>query len=77
ILKQDGGFSRLAHREYPWKRNKDYSLSLEIVGDRITLSIDGEVVLEAHDDSYGTGMSGCGAIRCARALYGPFLIEEL
>ena len=77
ILKNEFGLTRLAQADFRWLTEKEYELSLEAVGDRITLSVDGRVVLEAFDGSFSHGMVGCGAVRAARAEYGSFMIEEL
>ena len=77
IFKNDFGSSRIAHADHPWERNVEYELCLEVIGDRITLSVDGVLVLETRDASFASGMVGCGSMRAARTLYGPFEIEEL
>jgi len=77
ILKNDFGLTRLAQADFRWQPEKEYELCLETVGDRITLSVDGRIILETHDGSLSHGMAGCGAIRAARAAYGSFIIEEL
>ena len=77
ILKNEFGLARLAQADFRWQPGKEYEMALEAIGDRITLSVDGRVVLEAFDGSFSHGMVGCGAVRAARAEYGSFLIEEL
>ncbi len=77
IFRNDFGVSRIAHADFPWKHGVDYGLRVEAVKDRITLFVDGSAVLEARDDTFATGMVGCGALRAARTLFGPFAVEEL
>ena len=77
ILKNEFGLTRLAHADFRWQTEKEYEMSLEAVGDRLRLSVDGRLVLETFDASFAHGMVGCGAIRAARAEYGSFMIEEL
>ena len=77
IFKNDFGSTLLAHTDYAWLLDAEYELSLEAIGGRITLCIDGLRVLEASDDAFATGMVGCGSLGAARALYGPFKVEEL
>lgn len=73
----DFGVTRLATAAFDWKMGRDYRLSLEAIGDRLRLSVDGTVVLEAEDARHGGGMVGCGAASPSRALYGPFEVEEI
>lgn len=77
IFKNDFSVVRLAHGDFSWRHGREYALCIEAIEDRITLSVDGHVVLDARDESFLTGMAGCGALRAARALYGSFMIEEL
>jgi len=77
ILKKDFGLSALASADFAWEPGRDYQLAFEASGDRLVLSIDGKLVLEAADSTHRAGMVGCASIEAARALYGPFLVEEL
>ncbi len=77
ILKNDFGFTRLATAGFAWALGKDYELCLEAVGDRLSLSVDGKALLETVDGTHRSGMIGCGCVEAARALYGPFRVEEL
>jgi ADP-ribosylglycohydrolase len=77
ILRQDFGVVRLASTGFPWEKGRDYRLTLEAIGDRIALSIDGMTVVETRDATHATGMVGCAADAAARAYYGPFEVEEL
>ena len=76
LFKKDFGLVRLARVPFAWEKNRDYGLCLEARGDRLLLSIDGKLLLEARDSSLASGMVGCGSLGAARALYGPFEIEE-
>ena len=77
IIRRDFGVTRLASRDFPWTPDRDYRLELSAIGDRLALSIDGHLVLDASDGSQPSGMVGCGALSASRALYGPFEVEEL
>jgi ADP-ribosylglycohydrolase len=77
IIRRDFGLERLASAAFDWKPGRDYRLAIEAIGDRITLSVDGAQLLEARDGRLEAGMMGCGALEAARALYGPFEVEEL
>ena len=77
ILCHDFGVKRLASAAFTWERDRDYRVTLEAVGDRLLLSMDGTVVLEARDKTHAAGMVGCAAEGAARSLYGPFEVEEL
>jgi ADP-ribosylglycohydrolase len=77
IIRHDFATKRLASADFAWECGRDYRLCLEAVGDRIVLSVDGKAVLETRDAAHAAGMVGCAAAGPARALYGPFEVEEL
>lgn len=77
ILRNDFGFTTLATADFAWEPGRDYRLCLQAAGDRLTLSVDGRILLETRDGSHKTGMVGCGTTGAARALYGWFEVEEL
>jgi hypothetical protein len=77
LSRQDFGVTPLATAAFPWETGRDYTLTLEAVGPRLRLSVDGVVLLEASDTRHAAGMLGCGASGPGRALYGPFEVEEL
>lgn len=83
ILKKDFGtsgvaaVSTLASAPFAWVAGRGYRLEFEALGDRLTLTIDGQKVVEARDAAHKTGMIGCASTGAARALYGPFQVEEL
>ncbi len=77
IYRNDFGLARLAQAAFPWEAGREYRLSLEAIGDRLTLLVDGGKLLEARDGTHAAGMVGCAAAEAARALYGEFEVEEL
>lgn len=77
IYRKDFGTARLAEGPCPWALGGDYELSFEAIGDRLVLALDGKPVLEARDQVHAEGMVACGCLGPARALYGPFQVEEL
>jgi ADP-ribosylglycohydrolase len=77
LFKRDFGLLRLAHAAFAWEKGRDYELCLEAVGDSLSLSVDGQTLLDIRDSSFASGMVGCGSLGAARALYGPFRVEEL
>jgi hypothetical protein len=77
ILCHDFAVKRLASAPFSWVKGRDYRVVLEAVGDRLLLSVNGTGALEARDRTHAAGMVGCAAEGAARALYGPFEVEEL
>jgi hypothetical protein len=77
ILRHDFGTTLLASHEFSWQHGRDYRLGLEAIGDRLVLSVDDRAILETRDATHAAGMVGCEATGPARALYGPFEVEEL
>ncbi|MFH2113716.1 MAG: ADP-ribosylglycohydrolase family protein, partial [Spirochaetota bacterium] len=77
IIRNNFGISRLASAAFPWKAGQDHTLEFQAIAGHLSLSIDGVAVLEADDGTHKTGMVGCATVGPARALYGPFEVEEL
>lgn len=77
VIKNDSGLERLASAPFDWEAGRDYRLEVSAIGERIALAIDGKELVAASDGAHRAGMAGCGAAEAARALYGPFDIEEL
>ncbi|HEY9054531.1 MAG TPA: ADP-ribosylglycohydrolase family protein [Rectinemataceae bacterium] len=77
IYKKDFGLTRLAYAPLAWEKGRDYELSFEARGERLSLMVDGVPALEVRDGTHASGMVGCGSLEAARALYGPFAVEEL
>jgi ADP-ribosylglycohydrolase len=77
IYRKDGDYERLVSAEFAWKHGVDYQIALSATGERIDLTVNGEILLTARDAAHSAGMVGCGCIGAARALYGPFLVEEI
>jgi hypothetical protein len=77
LLRHDFGVTRLASAAFAWENGRDYRMGLEAIGDRVVLTVDGKVVLNVRDATHPAGMVGCAAGGPARALYGPFEVEEL
>jgi hypothetical protein len=77
ILCHNFGVTRLASTAFAWEKGRDYRFAVEAIGDRIALSVEGKAILQARDRTHATGMVGCAAEAPARALYGPFEVEEL
>ena len=77
IWRNDFGLTRIAEAAFRWEPGRDYRLRLEAIVDRITLSVDDRAVASVRDAAHASGMVGCAAAGAARALYGPFEVEEL
>ncbi|SEU25422.1 ADP-ribosylglycohydrolase [Lacrimispora sphenoides] len=77
IYKNDFGYKKMIETDFAWKLGTAYKLTLEAVGDMITLSIDDEKIIEMKDDSFRYGMFGCGSIGMGRTLFGDFEIMEI
>ena len=77
IYKNDFGFKKLIETDFTWKHGTAYKITLEAVGDCITLSIDDKKILDIKDDSFRYGMFGCGSIGMGRTLFGDFEIMEI
>lgn len=76
IYKNDFGYTKLAETDFEWSAETGYEIRLTAAGNRITLAVDGRVVLEAEDESFAYGMYGCGSFRMGRRTYSDLYIEE-
>ncbi len=76
ILKEDFGTSVLNAATFSRELGRSYSLAFAAAGGRLTLSIDGEKMLEAEDDSFAYGMGGLRMAAPGRMSVGVFEITE-
>lgn len=77
IIKNDSGITRLASAAFPWSEGQDYKLDFQAIAGHLVLSIDSVPVLATDDGTHKAGMVGCATVGPARALYGPFEVEEI
>ncbi len=76
ILKEDHGTSELAAIPFTLALGRDYGLELRVIGDRLTLSIDGKELLNATDGAYRYGMGGLRIASAGRMSVGRLEIED-
>lgn len=77
IWKQDFGMEKLASRDFALEKGRSYSLNFKAQGDVLTLTVDGETVLEVQDGTYQSGMWGLGALTMGRTFFGGLHVKEL
>lgn len=77
ILKNDFGFTTLAECPFDWEYDRSYQVKLVCCGAKITLYVDGVMLLEAEDESFGFGMFGCGAVLPGRTSFSDFAFEDI
>lgn len=77
LYKNNFQLTELVRNDFLWEHGKEYSITLEAVGNQLRLYIDGKLILHAEDNSFQYGMYGCGAQGMGRTLYGDFTAEEL
>ena len=77
ILKNDFGFTTLAEAPFDWQPDREYTLELGVLGDKLTLSVDGQPILEARDSTFDHGMFGCGSLAMGRTAFGDFTYQEI
>ena len=77
IRKNDFGFTTLAECDFDWQIGQTYDIELRCVGDKITLSVDGQEKLTAEDASFTYGMFGCGSTDTGRTSFGNFTFKDL
>lgn len=77
IFRNGNGLEELASCKFNWEYDREYIVELTAVGDQLTLSVDGEQLLEVHDGSYEYGMAGYAMYSLGRSGFGNLKIEEL
>lgn len=77
ILKNDFGYTALAECDFDWKPDTTYELEACCEGNRISLYVNGQKLLEATDDAYDHGMFGCGSCSMGRTAFGNFTYQDL
>ena len=76
LLKNSKGYVPVAQTHYPWEPGKEYRLTLEAKGDRITLYAEGEEVLSWRDEEpYPQGCAGLAVREGSRCLTRDWVIE--
>lgn len=76
IYKNERDFQVLAETDFATKLGEEYRIELEAVGDRLTLTIDGEAVLSVRDSSYTSGMYGLGSLAMGRTAFADYRVKE-
>lgn len=76
ILREDHGTTVLARAPFAAKLGQRYKLELSVIGDKLTLSIDGRQVLTATDATYRYGMAGLRMSSAGRMSVARLEIED-
>ena len=77
IKKKHGKKIVLSHKKTEWEYGREYELTLSVVGDEITLSVDNEKQLTIKDDEYKYGMVGYGELSGGRRAFCNMKIKEV
>lgn len=77
ILKNDFGYTTLAECDFDWELGKTYQVEVCCSGSQISLTVDGQRLLEVTDDAYDHGMFGCGSREMGRTAFGNFTYQDL
>lgn len=75
IARYDSGvWTELASAGFPWEKDEEYILKAEAVGERLTLSVDGQILLTAEDSRFAYGMAGICHQSAGESRWGMFHI---
>jgi hypothetical protein len=66
----------LAKAPFTLELGRDYRVELRVIGDKLTLSVDGKEVLTATDATYRYGMGGLRIASAGRMSVGRLEIED-
>ncbi len=76
ILKEDHGTEVLARAPLKSDLGREVKLELKVIGDKLTLSVDGKEVLSATDASYRYGQAGLRIASAGRMSVSRFEVED-
>ncbi|WP_104663626.1 ADP-ribosylglycohydrolase family protein [Ensifer adhaerens] len=76
ILLENHGTRVLAHKPFSIEYGRSYALDLTVEGGKLTLSVDGERVLQADDATLKYGMAGLRMARAGRMSIGRLEVAE-
>ncbi|HEX4296792.1 MAG TPA: ADP-ribosylglycohydrolase family protein, partial [Devosia sp.] len=76
IVRQDHGATVLARTPFVAEPGRRYRLELEVLGDRLALSIDGKPLLTATDNLYRYGMAGVRMASAGRMSVARLTVED-
>lgn len=77
LIKNDHGIlKQLDACPFDWRHGEKYRISLSHINGRLSLSIDGQELLEAQDAEYSYGMFGYAMHRAGRCGFGDISINE-
>ena len=77
IWRQDFGLEELARAPFPVEYGRAYQLTLQAVGDTLSVDVDGVNVLQVQDSTFTSGMVGLGACSMGRTFFGKLHIQQL
>ncbi len=77
LVKNHKGYRVLAQREFPWQRDREYRLTFTVKGNRLTLSLGEEVLLEWEDleKPLERGCIGFAVQEGSHCLYGDLEVK--
>ena len=76
ITKEEHGTSVLAKAPFTPELGREYRIELRVIGQTLTLSVDGKELLTANDASYRYGMGGLRIASAGRMSVGRLEIED-
>ena len=77
ILCHDGkNLERIISAPYPWALDKEYTLTAEAAGPRLSLWVEGQKALEAQDGRFAWGMAAYAMYGAGRAEFGDMDVKE-
>lgn len=77
ILREDFGTEILAECDFPVELGKSHQVAFAAKGNQLTLSVDGQQVLEATDERFTYGMAGLRMASAGRMSVGVFEINPI
>jgi len=76
ILLENHGTTILARKPFRIEHGRNYAVDLTVEGGKLTLSVDGERVLQAHDTTLGYGMAGLRMASAGRMSVGRLEVAD-
>ncbi|MEO7221796.1 MAG: ADP-ribosylglycohydrolase family protein [Devosia sp.] len=76
ILRENHGTTVLASAPFTLELGREYAIELRVIGDKLTLAVDGKELLSATDGAYRYGMGGLRLASAGRMSVGRLEIED-
>lgn len=76
-LRLTSGVTTLREEHFAYQKDRDYRLSVEVLGDMVRTYVDGEPIFEVQDAAFGQGRIGLHVSQSPGARFGDVTVDDL